>query len=256
MECKSAETLIDGYLDHELDPVRSLEIEDHLRTCSLCSQSYKAHQMFSEILRKRSLYFKAPGDLHRRIQRSVRQAANAETVSRRLSWSWGWVAAPVATAALVILTLVPFSRGPTSEEILTREVLSSHIRSLMPDHLTDIRSSDRHNVKPWFNGKLEFSPTVADLSTEGFPLVGGRLDFLHNRQVAVLVYGRRQHFINLFVWPSPSESDTEIKTILRQGYNLFYWTSGGMTYWTVSDLNKDELQEFARQVQGRTSIKP
>ena len=133
MDCKNAQTLIAGYLDRELDPVRTLEIEDHLHGCAVCSQSYKDHQVLSEGLRTGSVYFKAPADLQKRIQRAVRQAAKAESAPRWLSWSWVKMAAPLAAAALVLFTLIPFLRGPSTQEILTREVVSSHVRSLMAE---------------------------------------------------------------------------------------------------------------------------
>jgi anti-sigma factor RsiW len=252
MDCKSAQTLIDGYLDHELEPVRSLEVEDHLRGCAVCFQSYKDHQVLSEGLRAGSVYFKAPADLEKRIQRSVRQAAKADSAPRWLSWSWVKLAAPMVAAALVVLTLLPFLRGPSTEETLTQEVVSSHIRSLMANHLADVTSSDQHTVKPWFNGKLDFSPPVEDLATHGFPLVGGRLDYLNNRPVAALVYQRAKHLINVFVWPSNESSDSGIKTETRQGYHVYHWTRSGMTYWVVSDLEESQLQEFVQLLQNQS----
>jgi anti-sigma factor RsiW len=252
MDCKNAQILIAGYLDRELDPVQTVETEDHLHACAVCSQSYKDHQVLSEGLRTGSVYFKAPAGLQKRIQRAVRQAAKAESAPRWLSWSWVRMAAPLAAAALVLFTLVPFLRGPSTEEILTREVVSGHVRSLMANHLADVPSSDQHTVKPWFNGKLDFSPPVQDLATQGFPLVGGRLDYLDNRPVAALIYQRQKHLINLFIWPSGSDSDVETKTVSRQGYNLFHWTRSGMTYWAASDLNNAELQEFVQLVQNQT----
>ncbi len=251
MDCKNAQTLLAGYLDDELDPMRSSEIEDHLRTCSLCSLSYKNDQLLRDALRKPSVYFTAPRELQSRIQRSVRHMA-AGSVLRTLSWSWIKIAAPVAAAAIIVLTVVPFMRGPSTEETLAEEILSSHIRSLMPNHLTDVPSSDNHTVKPWFNGRLDFSPPVVDLAKEGFPLVGGRLDYVNNRPVAALIYGRRKHLINVFVWPSASQTVAEMKTLTLQGYNIFHWTKASMTYWVVSDLNKSELQDFVRYVQGQT----
>jgi anti-sigma factor RsiW len=118
----------------------------------------------------------------------------------------------------------------------------------MADHLTDVPSSDQHTVKPWFNGKLDFSPTVKDLREHGFSLNGGRVDYIGNRPVAALVYQCRQHSINLFVWPSASAPAVNEKAEERQGYNLIRWSNGGMTYWAISDLNLVELQQFAQLI--------
>jgi len=164
------------------------------------------------------------------------------------------MAAPLAAAALVLFTLVPFLRGPSTEEILTREVVSGHVRSLMANHLADVPSSDQHTVKPWFNGKLDFSPPVQDLATQGFPLVGGRLDYLDNRPVAALIYQRAKHLINVFIWPSSESSDSGIKSETRQGYHVFHWTRSGMTYWAVSDLEESQLQEFVHRFAGHSNL--
>jgi anti-sigma factor RsiW len=255
MDCKNAQTLLGGYLDRELDAVRTLEIEDHLHGCAVCSQSYKDHQVLSEGLRTGSVYFKAPADLQKRIQRSVRQAAKAESALRWLSWSWVRIAAPMAAAALVLLSLVPFLRGPSTEEILAREVVSSHVRSLMANHLADVSSSDQHTVKPWFKGKVDFSPPVVDLASQGFQLVGGRLDYLDNRPVAALIYQRDKHLINVFIWPSSESSDSGIRADTRQGYHVFHWIRSGMTYWVVSDLEGNQLQEFIRLLQNQAPTK-
>ena len=252
MDCKNAQILIAGYLDRELDPVRSLEIEDHLQGCAVCSQSYKDHQVLSEGLRTGSVYFKAPADLEKRIQRSVRKAAKGESAPGWLSWSWVKMATPLAAAALVLLTLLPFFRGPSPEDILTQEVVSSHVRSLMANHLADVLSSDQHTVKPWFNGKLDFSPPVVDLASQGFPLVGGRLDYLNNRPVAALIYQRAKHLVNVFVWASGESSDSGIKAETRQGYHVYHWTRSGMTFWVVSDLEESQLQEFVQLLQNQS----
>jgi anti-sigma factor RsiW len=256
MDCQTARTLIDGYLDGELDLVRNLEIQGHLHGCALCAQMHTDRQLLRGALKTGSVYFKAPPDLQKRIQRSVRQAAKAEGGPRVLPKWWFNIAAPMAAAAVVVLALVPFLRGPSADDLLAREVVSSHVRSLMASHLADVASSDQHTVKPWFAGKLNFSPPVEDLAKQGFPLIGGRLDYVDNRPVAALIYQRQKHFINLFIWPSASDSDVRTKTVSRQGYNLFHWNKAGMTYWAVSDLNKGELQEFARQVQDQASLTP
>jgi anti-sigma factor RsiW len=256
MDCKETQNLIDAYLDGELDLVRNLEIDRHLEQCALCSESYKNHQALRNGLKSAALYYRSPAALRSRIRSSVRKAAKAEAAPRVPPWRWVGVAASMAVAALVALVFVPLLRGPSADDLLTSEVLSSHLRSLMANHLADVASSDRHTVKPWFAGKLDFSPPVEDLAQQGFPLVGGRLDYLEDRPVAALVYERRKHWINLFVWPSGSEADVPTKTQARQGYNIVHWTRSHMTYWAASDLDKTELEEFVQLVQNQISPKP
>jgi len=256
MECENAQSLIDGYLDRELDPARSLEVEDHLRACGLCSQSYKDHQGLRDAVKSAEVYFKAPTDLEKRVQRAVRQVAKAEPAPRWRAWSWIRVTAPLAAAALVIITLLPYFGGLSQEELLTRDVVSGHIRSLMADHLVDVASSDRHTVKPWFNGKLDFSPPVVDLVAMGFPLTGGRLDYLNNRPVAALIYQRDKHLINIFVWPSSKTGGTAVTTTARQGYNVLHWTDSGLNYWVVSDLERNQLEKFVELLKAPPSRSP
>jgi anti-sigma factor RsiW len=130
---------------------------------------------------------------------------------------------------------------------LAQEVVASHIRSLMVDHLSDVVSTDQHTVKPWFDGKLDFAPVVVNLADQGFPLIGGRIDYLDNRPVTALVYQRNKHIINLFIWPSTDAPETTPTTI--QGYHLINWTAGNTTYWAVSDVELSELQTFAQLIQ-------
>jgi len=212
------------------------------------------------------LNFMPPADLAERIHLDLQQADKAKgraapsvwkvakPMPRRIWWPWMSIAATAVLVAMVAWRIGLVASRPSPEELMAQNVLASHVRSLMANHLTDVPSSDQHTVKPWFDGKLDFSPPVKDLSGNGFPLAGGRLDYLDNRPVAALVYQQRKHFINLFIWPS--EVDARQKTLTRQGYNLFHWTPWGMCYWAVSDLNWTELQEFVRLVQGHDGRVP
>lgn len=251
MECKYVRTLIDGYLDNELDLPRNLEVDEHLRGCTGCSQMYQGRRALRDRVRSNSLYFRAPDELRQRIQRSLSQAAAMPWPPRRMPWHWIRVVAPLAAAAVIALMLFPVFRTPSSDTIIAQEVVSSHIRSLMVNHLTDVPSSDKHTVKPWFDGKLDFAPPVEDLASEGFPLVGGRLDYLNNRPVAALIYQRHKHFINMFLWPSDKEAPTAARSVTVQGYHVFQWEKGGMAYWVVSDLEQSELARFIQAVQSR-----
>lgn len=253
MDCSHAQSLLDIYLDQELDPVRNLEIEEHLHGCAACAQDYGDRQMIRQSLKTESLYFKAPPELEKRIQRSLRQAAKAEAPVRWLSGSWFKMATPLALAALVVLMIVPYFAGPSSDELLTQEVVASHIRSLMPNHLADVPSTDEHTVKPWFNGKLDFSPPVADPANEGFPLIGGRLDYLNNRPVAALIYRHDKHIINVFVWPASDGRQLAQTTKSQQGYNVIRWTGSGMNFWVVSDLEGSQLAKFSELLKSSNS---
>jgi anti-sigma factor RsiW len=158
-------------------------------------------------------------------------------------WAVGATIVALGVTAALIMTLL---KRPSGSQLLAEEAVASHIRSLMADHLTDVASSDQHTVKPWFNGKLDFAPVVKDLTTQGFPLTGGRLDYLNNRRVAALLYKRGEHTINLFEWPS-AEPDSNVTTLGLKGYNVLHWTQAGISYWAVSDLNAAELADFARK---------
>jgi anti-sigma factor RsiW len=275
VNCQENEMLIHAYVDGELDLLSTVKLEAHLRDCTPCAQAHRNLQTLRTGISSGDVYFKAPNHLAERVRLALQEADNGEAyssasvqeMSRRMpsqqlpkrmwwqfSWAWAGVAAAVAMAALVVWRLDPGVSRRSQNELLAQEVLSSHVRSLMASHLTDVPSSDQHTVKPWFNGKLDFSPPVKDLAAEGFPLVGGRLDYLNDRPVAALVYQRRKHFINLFIWPSDSGSGQ--KTVMRQGYNLLHWAQSGMSYWAVSDLNSTELQDFVHLVQSHTAGTP
>jgi len=250
------QSLMDAYLDGELDLMRSVETEEHLQQCQVCSTQYRRRLGLQSAIRNGAPYFKAPAHLRGRVQSALGMAERPETrpAPRPVSTGWDWwkwvgVAASFLLVALATWRFVVPHLGPSAENLIAQEVVAGHVRALMASHLTDVPSSDQHTVKPWFAGKLDFSPSVVDLSAGGFILVGGRLDYLNNQPVAALVYQRRKHFINLFVWPSTQQANIALNALTRQGFNVLHWTQSGMTYWTVSDLNAAELREFAGRVQ-------
>ena len=267
MNCEEIRNLMDAYLDGELDPVTSQRVEQHLRECGNCEQAYEVETAMAHAISQAAPYYKAPIELRERIQLSLREAIGAPTshgaagedplpvrrpeavprgVFFDMPWNWLALAAAIAVAAIVASSFLPRLRQPGADQFLATQLIASHVRSLMADHLTDVASSDQHTVKPWLDAKLDFAAPVVDLSGEGFPLLGGRLDYLDNRPVAALVYGRRKHFINLFVWPAASDAAKTPKTITRQGYQLLHWANSDFNYWAVSDISDGELQTFNR----------
>ena len=253
MSCQKAQELIHGYVDGELDLVRSLEVEQHIHGCEICERAYRSQTTLRSSLKNDSLYYTASEKLKKRVQSSLRKEAKSEVPQRAFGWRWLTVVASLAFMFLigvVVWRLVPMSIRPSGDELLAQEIASDHVRSLqMPGHLTDVLSTDQHTVKPWFDGKVDFAPPVKDFASQDFRLYGGRLEYLNNRTVATLIYERRLHYINLYIWPAEQAGGTGEAATQRQGYNLIHWTSSGMNYWAISDLNSVELQEFARLVQ-------
>ncbi len=256
MICQETRDLINAYVDGELDLVGNLEIEQHLQECSACSQIYRNQQALRAAISGGSLYYRSPANLQKRIQSAVRKSSKSGPAHRTVAWPWAAIAAALVVVIVTAFGLARLQSTPSAtplvtDDPLTQEVIASHVRSLMANHLTDVPSSDQHTVKPWFNGKLDFSPQVEDLAGQGFPLVGGRLDYIDNRPVAALIYGRNKHYINLFIWPVTGERDMATTTATHRGYHVFHWTRSGMTYWAVSDVNSSDLEEFVQLVQGR-----
>ncbi|HEV8481255.1 MAG TPA: zf-HC2 domain-containing protein, partial [Candidatus Eisenbacteria bacterium] len=218
------------HLDEELDPVTSAEIADHLRSCDTCSAEAVRLETMRATLRARLEYHAAPDGLRGRIEGLLGEEPGAPApatarvpMARKRPWHFSWrpAFAWAGAAAAVALVWVAIARGPAdAERTMAGEVVSSHVRSLMASHLTDVTSTDQHTVKPWFDGKLDFAPPVQDLAPQGFPLLGGRLDYLGGRSVAALVYGRRKHVINLFVWPAGG--DRAPREITLHGYHAIH----------------------------------
>jgi anti-sigma factor RsiW len=255
MNCQDVHNLLHPYADDELDLVRNLDIEEHLGTCAACAQQVKNLRSLRTALSFASLYYAAPASLRERVQLVPVPTTSPLGPERRPPWL-----RPFAIAAGLLLLIgvsatvgVLLSRTTTSGGRLENWVVASHVRSLQVNHLTDVVSSDRHTVKPWFRDKLDFSPQVPDLTAQGFALSGGRLDYLDERPVAALVYQRGNHAINVFTWPATRSGDRAVQKISRQGFHIREWHAAGMNYWAISDLNDEDLDQFVRLFQEHTT---
>jgi anti-sigma factor RsiW len=242
--------MLNGFVDGELDAAHSLQLEQHLKSCSPCVTRLEKLQQLRKVVGQDGVRWRAPDHVRAQVLASIsRHAVPRSAVSRpfrNARWSdvfqfvrqWSFVPSLAALAAALIIVLAPVrDRSPVLDEIL-----SSHIRSLLVDHLTDVASSDQHTVKPWFNGKIDFSPPVVDLVSQGFPLMGGRLDYIDGRVVPVLVYKRNGHLINVFIWPGQPSA---MAMLSRDGYNIESWSRDGLTFWAVSDVSGADLSRFA-----------
>ena len=256
MSCDDAHMLLDAYADGELDLVRSVEIEKHMEGCQACSRAVENLRALGSAMRSGGLYYEAPASLGPRLEKAMQRAGRSESRPKRFGWQLIALAASLLLAVYFVARLSPGTVRDASSNLVAQEALDSHLRSLMPGHLTDVQSTDQHTVKPWFNGKLDYSPPVTDFARQGFPLTGGRLDSLTGRAVAVLVYQRRQHLINVYVWPAPGSADAGAGESVRQGYNMIRWTRAGMNWWVVSDLNSGELNGFANLLRAAPASVP
>jgi mycothiol system anti-sigma-R factor len=249
VNCELRGKSLHGYLDGELDAVRAAEFERHLEGCSECLAELEAQEALRASLRQAELRERAPADLRKKVVKSLPKAARAGDFALRLSWQWLAVAAAVVlVASFVGWREVSGRLDLAGEQLMAAEIVDAHVRSLQPGHLSDVISTDQHTVKPWFNGKVDFAVPVRDFTDEGFPLQGGRLEVIDGRTVAALIYGRRKHEVNLFVWPVSAAGDEAARASGLRGYQLIRWRKGGMEYWLVSDLALPDLENLQKLV--------
>jgi len=247
VSCADVREQLGAYLDGEVPAAVAAAIAAHVEGCAACAALADRERALAAEVRAALPAWRAPDVLRARVREALRDAAPRAGAWRPTPWQ-GLVAAAAAVVLVVGTWIVATDRAAGAA--LTDDVLAAHVRSLMPGHLADVASTDQHTVKPWFDGRLDFSPPVTDEAAAGFPLLGGRLDYLGGRAVAALVYGRRLHRINVFVWPARSGSGGGGPAHAgRDGYFLEHWTAGGMTFWAVSDLNRAELVSFVRLLQ-------
>jgi anti-sigma factor RsiW len=247
MTCEQTHELINPYVDGELDLLRNVEIEHHLGDCETCRLERQDQSILRSLIQDSAPYFSASDLLKQRVTKQIRAVTPKPAVRRSSRASLAAAAAVIlALAGVLLWTILSMRSRPGTDDLIAQEVVASHIRSLMLNHLVDVPSSDQHTVKPWFNGKLDFAPEVKDLAAQGFPLIGGRLDYVGNKTVAALIYQKRRHPINLFAWTSPAASDQPQQQFSRQGYNVVHWIKSDTSYWVVSDVNSTDLQEFVQ----------
>jgi anti-sigma factor RsiW len=245
MTCDDAEILLHALIDGELDASHAREVEAHIEACPRCTADLAAYRQMREAMTKTDLRYTAPASLRQRIDATLPKPApsNVAPLASRRSVLRGF-AMGSAVSALAATLLVAVVVRHEDQQLIESEIVSAHLRSLQPNHLIDVVSSDQHTVKPWFNGKLDVSPPVVDLTAQGFTLIGGRLDYVDARAIGAVVYKRRAHVINLFVAQTSNTAQRPAKIETIQGFNIRRWSDRGLNYWAVSDIGSDELAEF------------
>jgi anti-sigma factor RsiW len=251
MPCNDQDTNLGALHDGELTPDEAALVRAHLEQCPQCQRAWDTLRQTSHRAQEGLVHYPAPDVLKARI-RSALLLEDQVRSGRRVVWT-RWI--ELAAAGLVIAAASSAGtyatmRSAASSRSVADQVLVSHVRSLMPNHLIDVASNDQHNVKPWFNGRVDLSPQVPALDSSGFVLVGGRLDYVTGRPVAAVVYTRRQHVINVFSWPETGNDSPDVPTTAN-GYHLLRWRTAGVAYWAVSDLNLPELSQFVTMYKGR-----
>jgi anti-sigma factor RsiW len=239
--CEEMRLLVQADLDGELDAAATAALAAHLADCPGCAALRQDLVGLSARLRGGLRPYAAPAELRRTLEARLVPAAAAPPPPsgfRRRVVPFASFGAGAAIAACLALLLLPPGADPDAE------LVADHIRALQPGHLTDVLSSDQHTVKPWFDGRIDYAPPVKDFAAEGFPLLGGRLDYVHDRAVAVLAYRRDKHLIDLYVWPADGAAPAPASEA-RNGYNIVRWRDGGMAFTAVSDVELAQLRDFA-----------
>ncbi len=241
MTCDETINLLDAWYDGELDAPRSTALARHLEECPGCSALSNARSALSEVIVEGAVRFSAPATSQKKIDARI---ARPPVMHPPRAVPWRGIAIAASFALLVMLGWNAWlTQSSAPSPTLENEIVSDHIRSLMANHLSDVASADRRIVKPWFTGKLDYSPPVDDLASDGFKLIGGRLDYVGGKPVAALIYKREARVINVFVWPARDgdEALPQPRWSDDHGYHLANWSHSGMTYWAISDADPSEL---------------
>jgi anti-sigma factor RsiW len=251
MDCKLTREELSAYLDAELNGAELQRTQTHLDECASCRAALAALEALQDQMQAEATQYTAPAYLRHRIRAVLHENAPPQVVARPARrWPWAWInlALAAGASAAFAITLSLYLLRPSQDDLTERELVASHFRALMPDHLADVVSTDQHTVKPWFAGKLDYSPPVHDLASQGYPLIGGRMDYLQQRPVAALAYRHRLHIINLYVWPDTMQRDSAAHAGGRQGFHLLRWAQGGMQYAAVSDIAPQDLLDFSHRL--------
>jgi len=242
--CVDQELLLGGLVDGELDAANTVLVEAHVARCEGCREELERLQAVRSLLGGEAIPYVASDALRQHI--AALPELSPKTANR--SWLPGWLAPGLAGALAATLAFVAFV-PPSSQSVVDEELVSSHVRSLQLGHLTDVQTTNQHIVKPWFNGKIDFSPPVPELADEGFPLAGGRLDSIDGKRVAAIVYHRRLHIVNLFVWPAKDSSEHSFE---KDGFSVREWSRNGLRFAAVSDIPAAELKQFHKLFEQRS----
>ncbi|MDB6142005.1 MAG: hypothetical protein JWP80_1049 [Pseudomonas sp.] len=247
LNCEFCQELMHGYLDNELDKSMHLGFTEHLATCVECQNKLEELQAFKTAVKAHIPYYSAPASLTDSLRASLHVPPSPLPKAHPWQTLRNWLA-PIVSATVFAAALALYIATPSVDDNWADEAVSSHVRSLMGEHLMDVASSDKHTVKPWFTGKLDFSPPVYDFAAQGFPLLGGRLDYIQHQTAAALSYRHDKHIINTFIVPT-SEADSPAQTLSRRGYNIVTWRQNHMRFVVVSDMEKGELEAFSQLTQ-------
>ena len=247
--CYEIRLLIQADIDGELQPADAARVAAHLQHCPPCAEVQAQFLSLSERVRREVPSYPASDALRAALAARIAAAAPAPAIVPARVRRWPLMMSASFGAGFALVACLTLLVLPLQGLQLQDEVVASHIRALQPGHLMDVVSTDQHTVKPWFDGRLPFAPPVKDLAALGFPLVGGRLDYLAGRPAAALIYRHGQHVIDLYAIAGADAPHPLSATGARDGYNFVRWTKDGMSFWAVSDLNGPELEAFTREWQ-------
>ena len=247
MNCDEAKLLIAAQHDGELDASSAARFAAHLANCDACRNELQQLAKLRSDLQQHGTHYAAPAYLKTRISNALAMQTQPPAPKKKaFKFSWAWLNAGFAGGGALAFTfmLSLYLSRPSDLDLLEQDIVATHARSMMVNHLSDVASTDQHTVKPWFADKLDFAPNVADFSAQGYPLVGGRLDYIDTRNVAAIIYRHRLHTINLLEWPERGHAPVAALSASREGYQMQHWSQNGMNYWLISDMNAQELNEF------------